>query len=196
MGNSGAMENAGKKYGFYLMKIPSDNYKSGYYYAVRYKDPESKKWFPTKKSTDTDDETLAKSFAIENKEAIIQEYKQRKEKRKVEKGDKILYQMLEDYYIKDSLYLQNDKINNIRDTSVSTRRDGKNVLTNYVIPFLKEKNIRGIKELEQKELYADLKIYLQNYENGRLTKKTINYYLGYYNRVLKNLLRNKSFAIP
>ena len=31
-----------------------------------------------KKSTDTDDEILAKAFAIENKDVIIHEYKERK----------------------------------------------------------------------------------------------------------------------
>jgi len=48
MCENGIMENVEKKYGFYLLKVESDKYKSGFYYAVRYKDPDTKKWITTK----------------------------------------------------------------------------------------------------------------------------------------------------
>jgi len=97
---SGLMENAGKKYGFY--------------YAVRYKDPETKKWIPSKKSTGTDDETTARAFAIENRDAIIQEYKERKEIRAKKDTGESFYRMLREYYTPESKYLLNDKVNNKR----------------------------------------------------------------------------------
>ncbi|MDR1931061.1 MAG: hypothetical protein LBQ44_10605, partial [Treponema sp.] len=96
--NSGLMDNAEKKYGFYLMPIKSDKYKSGFYYAVRYKDLDTGKWIPSKKSTDTDNKELAKAFAIENREAIITEYKIRKEKRQEKNDGKEFYKMLQEYY--------------------------------------------------------------------------------------------------
>ncbi len=38
--------NAEKIYGFNLVKTTSDNYKSGFYFAVRYKDLHTNTWYP------------------------------------------------------------------------------------------------------------------------------------------------------
>ena len=80
------------------MKIPSDKFESGFYYAVRYKDPETRKWLSTKTSTGTDNEEQARAFAIEKRENILQAYKERKgEKNKKSTGAEF-YKMLTEYY--------------------------------------------------------------------------------------------------
>jgi hypothetical protein len=65
------MKEAETAYGFNLLKVQSKKYKSGFYYAVRYKDFNNKKWLSTKTSTNTDNEIIAKTFSIENREKII-----------------------------------------------------------------------------------------------------------------------------
>jgi hypothetical protein len=140
------MENAGKKYGFNLLKIPSKRYKEGFYYAVRYKD-ENGKWIPSKKSTDTDNEELAKAFAIENKERIIKEYKEHIGKIHKKNDGKEFYKMLEDYYTLGSEYLEDDKVNNKRDLVKKQRKLYANFIKTYLIPYLKEKKINSVKEI-------------------------------------------------
>jgi integrase len=185
MCNSGVMENAEEKYGFYLLKIPSEKYKAGFYYAVRYKD-ENRKWIPTKKSTDTDNETLAKSFAIENRERIIQEYKERKSKRQKKNNGKDFYKMLKEYYQKDSKYLQDDYVNNKRIITKENRVKYNGFINTYLIPYLQEKKINSIQDITT-SIYSGFKIYLQ----GKVSTKTINNYLMAFNRILQYHERNE-----
>lgn len=193
MCNSGAMDNAEKKYQFYLMKIKSDNYKSGFYYAVRYKDPETNNWIPTKKSTDTDDELLAKSFAIENREAIIQEYKERRNKRKKQTKGNDFYKMLKDYYLEDSKYLKDDAVNNKREIVKSQRIKFTGFINTYLIPYLQQNKINSIEDIT-KSIYSGLKVFLQcqlsSKTNDNLSAKTINNYLIAFNRILQYHERN------
>jgi predicted transposase YbfD/YdcC len=167
--NNDTMDDAKRKYGFNLLQIPSDKYKSGFYYAVRYKD-ENGKWLPTKKSTDTDNETLAIAFAIENKEKIIQDYYIHKEKIHTKKDGKDFYRMLENYYSDDSKYLQDDYANNKRIIVKKNRTEYNGVIKMYFIPYFKEKKINSVKEINR-SVYSGLKIYLQNVKN----KKIISY---------------------
>jgi hypothetical protein len=143
------MENAEKLYGFHLLKIPSDKYKSGYYYAVKYKDFESKKWLPTKTSTNTDNETLAKAYAIENRERIIKEYKEHAEKLHKKNDGKEFYKMLEEYYTADSKYLKDDYANNKRIITKKNRTEYNGVIKTYFIPYFKEKKINSIQEISR-----------------------------------------------
>jgi len=186
---SGVMENAEKKYGFYLMKVESDRYKSGFYYAVRYKDPETKKWIPTKKSTDTDNETEAKSFAIENRDAIIREYKERKEIRKERNSGSGFYKMLWDYYQEGSKYLQDDTANGGRALTPDQRQKYTGFLDTYLIPYLRQKNVSSVKDITR-SIYSEFKTYLQmeavSPKTGKkLTTFTINTLLSGFVRILK-----------
>ena len=185
---SGVMENAEKKYGFYLMKVESDRYKSGFYYAVRYKDPETKKWIPTKKSADTDNETEAKSFAIENRDAIIREYKERKENRQTQKKNdgKNFYKMLLEYYQIDSKYLLDDGVNNKKAVVKKQRQLYNGFIKNFLVPYLQENKINSIRDITN-SVYSGLKIYLQGKE---LSTKTINNYLTVFVRILQHHERN------
>jgi integrase len=192
MCNNGVMENAGKIYGFNLLKIPSDKYKSGFYYAVRYKD-ENGKWLSTKKSTNTDNESLAVAFAIENKEKIIQEYKAHKKQLQKKNDGKDFYRMLEEYYTPNSKYLKNDYVNNKRFIPVRRSKELINVMKHYFIPFFKENKISSIQGVTN-SVYSDLKIYLQDVKSKKganLTTKCINTYLTSFNRILQYHERNE-----
>jgi integrase len=196
MCNNDTMDNAERKYGFYLLKIPSERYKSGFYYAVRYKDFESKKWIPTKKSTNTDNETLATAFAIENRERIIQEYKDHAKKIHTKNDGKDFYKMLEEYYTIDSKYLQDDYANNKRIIDKKQRNLNNGFINTYLIPYLQEKKINSIQEVNR-SVYSGLKIHLQNVKNKKgknLSTKTINNYLIAFNRILQYYERNELIA--
>jgi integrase len=193
MCNTDTMENAEKNYGFYLIKIPSKKYKSGYYYAVKYKDFESKKWLSTKTSTNTDNEIQAKAFAIENRERIIKGYKEHTKMLHQKTDGKEFYKMLVEYYTDNSKYLQDDSVNNKRTIPQKDRIKHIGAIKNYFIPYFKENNINSVQEITR-TVYSDLKIYLQNIENKKgekLTTKTINNYLMILNRILQNHLRNE-----
>jgi integrase len=194
MCNNGVMDNAGKDYGFNLLKIDSNNYENGFYYAVRYKDFETGKWLRTKKSTGTDNETKAKAFAITNREEIIKKYKEHAEILHQRNDGKEFYKMLEEYYTPDSKYLKDDYANNQR---IIPQRRGKeliNLIKTYYIPYFKENNINSIQEITR-TIYSNLKIYLREIKNKKgkkLTTKCINTYLGVLNRILKYHERNET----
>jgi integrase len=193
MCDNGAMENAEKIYGFNLLTIDSKNYKSGFYYAVRYKDFETNKWLRTKTSTKTDDETQARCFAIENRERIIKKYKEHAEKLHNKNDGKEFYKMLLEYYTPDSKYLKDDYINNEKKIPKNDRIKYINVIKNYFIPYFEENKINSIQEITR-PVYSNLKIYLQNVKNEKgetLRTKTINNYLIPLNRILKYHERNE-----
>jgi len=193
MCENGIMENVEKKYGFYLLKIESDKYKSGFYYAVRYKDPDTKKWIPTKKSTDTDDEILAKAFAIENKDAIIHEYKERKKIRQEKNNGTGFYRMLREYYQKGSKYLQDDKNKTGEDLTFQQRGIYGGFVNRLLIPFLQGENINSIQDITT-DIYSKLKNHLQEQtskKGGTLSKKTCNNYLQGLVRILEYHKRHK-----
>ncbi|MDR1287846.1 MAG: tyrosine-type recombinase/integrase [Treponema sp.] len=186
------MENAGKIYGFYLLEIPSKNYKSGFYYAVKYKDPESKKWLGTKTSTYTDDRVKAEAFAITNKEEIIKKIKEHKEVLHQKSDGKEFYKMLKEYYTDNSEYLKDDSVNNKRNIIKSNRISHIGFIKNYLIPFFKENNINTIQEITR-SVYSNLKIYLKEIKNKKgkkLTQNSINNYLIPLNRILQYHERN------
>jgi hypothetical protein len=137
MSNTGTMDNAKELYGFNLLEIPSKKYKAGFYYAVRYKDPESKKWITTKTSTHTDNETLAVAFAVENKERILKEYKAHIEKLHKKNNGKDFYRMLEEYFTPNSKYLKDDYANNKRMIDKKQRALNSSFISNYLITYFK-----------------------------------------------------------
>jgi hypothetical protein len=186
------MENAETTYGFYLIKVPSKKWEKGYYYAVRYKD-ENGEWLPTKKSTATDNEVMAKAFAIENKEKIIEEYKEHIKNIHKKQDGKGFYKMLEEYYTADSKYLKDDYANNKRFIPLKRGRELVSIIKYYFIPYFKEEKINTIQGITR-SVYSGLKIYLQNAESkkgGKLTTKCINTYLTSFNRILQYHERNE-----
>jgi len=189
MCESGLMEDAGRKYGFYLLRVESERFKSGFYYAVKYKDPETRKWIPSKKSTGTDDESLAKAFAIENRDSIIHEYKERKERRREKNDDKSFYKMLGEYYQGDSKYLKDDSANGARVLTADQRQKYNGFLASYLIPYLRAKDVKSARDITR-SVYSEFKTHLQNEAvsgrtGKRLTTYTINTLLSGFVRILK-----------
>jgi integrase len=187
MNKMGGMDSAEEVYGFYLREIPSQKFKKGFYYAVRYKDPKTGEWLDNKKSTKTDDRTKAVAFAIENRERIIKEYKEHIKKIHENREDKSFYEMLETYYDDDSSYLQNDAANNIKIMSKGDRTKHTGFIKRYIIPYLKSQKVKNAKEIT-KSVYSGLKTYLQT---TNLTTKSINNGLFPFNRILKYCERNE-----
>jgi len=188
MCESGLMENAGKKYGFKLYKEPDSNFESGFHYVARFKHPEDGWNSKIIKSTGTDNETIAKSFAIENRDTIIQEYKGRKENRQQRKKNngKAFHKMLLDYYQTGSAYLQDDSVNNKQNVAKAERIKYYGFFIRYLIPYLQGQGINSIQDITN-SVYSGLKIHLQGKE---LSTKTINNYLTAFIRVLQYHERN------
>jgi integrase len=178
--------NAEKKYGFNLTKITSNKYQSGFYYSIRYKDFETNKWLPLRKSSNTDNKEIAKIFAIDNRESIIRKYYEKKSVKRSKTNYIDLYSMLQEYYKPDSKYLKNDVINNRREVTKQGCSINQGFIRNYLIPYLQEQKISNIQEITS-TVYSNLKIYLQN----RIpTNKTINNYLTGFMRILQYHERN------
>jgi integrase len=191
--NNETMENVEEIYGFHLMEIKSSLYKSGFYYAVKYRDFETNKWLTTKTSTKTDDKGLATAFAIENREKIIKKYKEHRKQIHKKNDGKEFYKMLEEYYTENSKYLQDDYANNKRRITKRRRVEAVSIIKTYFIPYFKENNINSIKEITN-SVYSKLKIYLQNVKNIKnrnLSTKTINNNLMFLNRILQYHYRNE-----
>ena len=188
---SGLMENAEKIHGFDLVQLPSvDDFQ---WYAVKYKEPGTNKRLPTKTIVvpKTTDYEQAVTFAIANKDSIIQKYIEKKAKKKVKTDSKEFYQMLKDYYVRDSTYMKDDEVNNKEPVSSNQRDKSISFINNQLIPFLEKKNINSIQEVSR-SVYSDLKIYLK--EECKLQTKTINNRLTFFNRILKYCVRNDLIA--
>jgi integrase len=199
LGDNDFMENAEKVHGFKLGKKPSKNYKSGFYYVVRYKDDKTNQWLNTYTSTNTDDEIKAKNFAITNKEKIINNYYIHTEKLHQKTDGKEFYKMLLEYYIADSIYLKDDYANGKKIIEKKSRIEFNGVIKTFFIPYFKENNINSIQEIT-KSVYSNLKIYLQeakNIKGKKLATKSITNYLMILNRILQYHLRNdKIIKLP
>jgi integrase len=187
MCDNATMEYAEKTYGFYLLKIPSKTYKSGFYYAVKYKDFDTGKWLRTKTSTNTDNETVAKAFAIENREAIINKYKIHAEILHKKNDGKEFYKMLKEYYTPLSDYLKDDYVNGKKIIDKKQRDLNISFITNYLIPYFKENKINSVPEITR-TVYSNLKLYLQNVKNkkgNKITTKSINNKMISFIRILQ-----------
>ena len=193
MCESGLMDNAEKKYGFKLYREPDKTLKSGFHYVARFKHPENGWNFKIIKSTGTDNETEAKSFAIENRDAIIGEYDKRKENRWKKNSGENLYEMLREYYRKDSKYLQDDKNKTGEDLTFQQRGIYGGFVERLLIPFLQGKKINSLQGITT-EVYSELKNHLQEQtskKGGMLSKKTCNNYLQGFVRILEYNKRHK-----
>jgi len=186
--------NAEKTHGLHLSK---KQFAKGSFYAVKYKDTENGKWFDSVRNTGYTDYEKSLLYAIANKEKIINEIKEKMNKRKKEIDERFFYKMLDNYYRKDSIYLADDSVNNKSDLDAELRRQNIGNLKNYIIPFLKEKEIKGIDKITR-EVYSELKIYLQNQTskttNKKLSVKTINNILQTLIRILDYHFRNEKIT--
>jgi integrase len=191
MGSSGVLENAEKIHGFNLLKIYNAE-KTAFHYSVRYKDKDSGKWVG-KKSTGTDKEDSAIAFAIENKDRLIAEYKEKKAIKDSAFNTSSFYTMLRNYFEEDSDYLKDDLVNNKRELVKKQRRAYHKVVINYLIPFFEGESVKNIQDITP-SVYSKLKIYLQEKIES---KRTINNYLPAIQRILEYHLRaEKIIKLP
>jgi integrase len=163
-----------KKHGFKLTKVESDDV----HYEVRYKD--GPVWLNTRNIVYAQNNDEALMYAIREKDRIISEYKERKEKRLKAKNEIQLYVLLSDYYLDNSPYLEKDRADNRK--SLIHRRiiEARNSIKKIIIPYLKENKIKSLNEITR-EVYANLKVFLLG---KNFTARYINNILAYFNRIL------------
>jgi integrase len=126
----------GRGKGFSLVK--RENKKAGFLYYVRYR--HEGKMLPSKWNTHTSNETLARHFAVENRDSIINAYLSKKSR-----AD--LYGVLSSYYEKDSPYLAVDGNRN-RSLGEQRRLYYHNSIVKSFIPFLRNKGIREFSQIK------------------------------------------------
>ena len=72
------VKKAKKEYGFRFLK-------DGEYIGIRYKDPETGVWMANRLQTNTNDEILACTIAISERDEIVKKHKEKKAKKKSKK---------------------------------------------------------------------------------------------------------------
>jgi len=183
------VKRAKKEYGFRFLL---DNLKKGGGIDVQYKDPDTGKWLNNRLNTGTKDEAQACVIAIQSKKKTIEMYKAKRARKKTKDDGTYLYKMLGEYYTPDSEYLKKDAAND------KSTPDGKQMtifnggLANYIIPFLKEKDIRSLQEISR-AVYTELKVYMRSQTSNRgrrkgkpLATKTINNIISGFVRILEH----------
>jgi integrase len=128
--------------GFCLDK--RENKRHGFLYYVRYR--YEGRTLPSKWNTGTNDFLQARAFAVKNRDRIIAEYL-------AKKADDGLYNILAEYYKKDSPYLAADK-NRKRTFCEQRRRIYYNFVNKKFVPFLKQRKITRFNRIKPPDLAA------------------------------------------
>jgi integrase len=173
MENFSAARQSSRGMGFSLDKRESKKY--GFLYYVRYR--YNGKMLPSKWNTGTNDLLRARAFAVKNRDRIIAEYL-------AKKADDSLYNILAEYYKKDSPYLTIDK-NRKRTFCEQRRRIYYNFVNKKFIPFLKQLKITRFPQIKFSHL-ADLQDELLASGNK---PQTINDHLSGLKLLFDHLLR-------
>jgi integrase len=172
-GNMPAVPRSTRGMGFSLDK--RENKTRGFLYYVRYR--YDGKMLPSKWNTGTNDFLQARNFAVKNRDRIITEYLSKK-------ADDGLYNILAEYYKKDSAYLTTDK-NRKRTFCEQRRRIYYNFVSKKFIPFLKQRKITRFNQIKPSHL-ADLQDELLS--NGN-KPQTVNDHLSGVKLLFDHLLR-------
>jgi integrase len=183
-------DDAGKKYGFSLMKVWNTE-KTDFTYAVRYKDLQTGKYILTKTNTQTNDKKQADTFAIKNRDKIIKKFYEKKELRK--NSGKNFYSMLLEYYTANSKYLKDDSANGKRTLNEKQLVRNRNFIKKHLIPYLKENKIGDIEGITR-QVYSNLKNYLQTIKTTKgenISVNSSNNHLFSINRILQYAERNE-----
>jgi integrase len=163
-----------KRYSFIKIK----NKKMGFKYYVRY--IENGKLVRSSWCTHTNNLEFAIQFAIENRERILAEYHNRKKQRKVTSE---LYDLMQGYYSKNSVHLQEDtrRGRSLCDKAIKTYN---NFMNKKWVPYLKENNIKKIDEIDTPLLAR----FQDKLLAGGIKPQTINHYLSYISMVFDHLV--------
>jgi integrase len=138
--------------GYYLSKRV--NKKRGFVYYVRYLD--KGKLLSSKWCTYTNALWDAERFAIENRTRLVNAYKERKAAH--------IFDILTEYYSKDSTYMQLEFARN-RVMGDHQRKNYLNVMVNSFVPFLELEQIRSLAEIDS--------ALITRYQNHLLLNKKI-----------------------
>jgi site-specific recombinase XerD len=149
------------------------NKRNGFLYYVRY--IENGKLIPSRWCTHTNDLASAEQFARDNRERIINEYKNKK--------NHGIYAILGNYYKENSPYLENEK-NRRRNISALTRKKYDNYINRILIPFLRKQKIKEFEDLTP-PVITELQDYLLEKGNK---PQTINRFLGCFKAILNHLV--------
>jgi site-specific recombinase XerD len=122
--------------GYSLSKVKSKRY--GFLYYVRY--IENGKLIPSRWNTRTNNKQIAEYFAANNREQILSDYHARQQ------FDNKFYDMLENYYKKDSPYLETAKQRG-RSVGEKTIEGYHAFITKTFIPFLRSQNIHTANDI-------------------------------------------------
>ncbi|GMO61650.1 MAG: hypothetical protein Ta2A_07860 [Treponemataceae bacterium] len=158
--------------GYNLVK--RENKKFGFVYYVRYS--HNGKMLPSKWNTHTNVLSEAETFARNNKERLVSAYNAR--------HDKNAFAVLEHFFDKDSAYFLCETKRN-RPLCERHRQRYSRVITTKFIPFLKERNIKCLAQIDVHVL-ADFQDRLLS---QGLKPQTVNWNLNAITRVFKYLAR-------
>lgn len=170
---------------YYLEKIT--NKKIGFKYYVRYS--ENGRLIPTRWCTHTNDYDSAVRFAIDNRNRLIAEYRERQNDKKPYSE---LYPVLKKYYAKDSHYLEIDEKRG-KKLGEKARINYHNFINQKFIPYLKKRGINSFEEIEvsilsklQNILIADKKV------KGKIIPgikpQTLKHYISSIKRIFDNMI--------
>jgi integrase len=162
--------------GYSLSKV--QNGQLGFVYYVRY--IEHGKLIPSRWTTRTNNYAVACQFAIENRERLLEQYRNRKGLRAAS-GD--LYDFMERYYAKGSRCLDTD-IKRGRRVSEASRRVYHNAVTKKWMPYLRQNQVHSYEEIDAP--------FLARYQNHLLHEgvkpQTINHYCSHVSKMFDYLI--------
>jgi integrase len=158
---------------YYLSKVP--NRKIGFVYYVRYL--ENGKLVPSRWSTQTNNEDLAKQFAEKNRERLLGGYHERRS------AQENFYDLIERYYEMDSKYLRDDLLMGrtlCEHNRVRALYDAKNDFA----PFLKQNGVQSFSGVTT----AILVKYQKHLRAKGLAPKTVNQRMGTLSAMFKQFV--------
>jgi len=158
---------------------PVKNKKLGFVYYVKYL--HNGVLIRTKWTTGTNNKELAIKFAIENRDRLLKEYLEGKDKPSID-----IYSILKNYYAKDSQYLNID-IKRGRSIKEKHRIFCYNFINRSFIPYLKKMGVKTIEEITTP--------FLSKFQNYLLTKNkkgvkpmTVNIRISHISMIFNRLL--------
>jgi len=165
-----------KTKGYSLSKVA--NKKLGFVYYVRY--IEQGRTVPTRWSTHTNNEEVAREFAVCSREKLLSEYNQRKAQSRLSGS---LYSIMKKYYEKNSPYLKKDTLRG-RVLGETARRIYHKSILNHWIPFLKKNFIKNLEEINTP--------LLARFQDSCLAKglkpQTVNHYVSFVSNIFDYLV--------
>jgi len=165
-----------RKDGVNLTKVK--NKKLGFVFYARY--IINGKLVPSRWCTHTNNEEIARKWAIENKDRLLTEYNKRAADKRKPYAD--LYSTFKNFYAKNSPYLQTEA-NSGRVLSENARVSYYNVINNKFIPFLHKEKVAALEQIDT-HLIARFRKSLQE----RMKPQTINHYVSFVKTIFDHLI--------